>query len=90
LNAPDGKTLGIVRLARTANLEVKTDNVSGDAILGPGYEYEPIENYPHFISALLFMAAPAILSGWALYGVAAAGFGVFLPIAMAMSKGVSI
>jgi hypothetical protein len=34
-----------------------------------------------FGSALLFMAAPAILSGWALYGVAAASFGLFGPLA---------
>jgi hypothetical protein len=42
--------------------------------------------YVCFISALLFMAAPAILSGWALYGVAAAGFGIFVPLASAISR----
>ena len=40
--------------------------------------------YICFVSALLFMAAPAILSGWALYGVAVAGFGVFVPFAIAV------
>ena len=40
--------------------------------------------YICFASALLFMTAPAILSGWALYGVAVAGFGVFVPLASAV------
>jgi len=40
--------------------------------------------YICFVSAILFMAAPAILSGWALYGVAVAGFGVFVPLASAI------
>lgn len=39
-----------------------------------------------FFSALLFIIAPAILSGWALYGVAAAAFGVFVPFALAVSR----
>jgi hypothetical protein len=39
-----------------------------------------------FISALIFMAAPMILSGWALYGVAVAAFGVFVPVASAIMK----
>jgi hypothetical protein len=41
--------------------------------------------YISFISALIFMVAPMILSGWALYGVAAAAFGVFIPLAFAIS-----
>jgi hypothetical protein len=32
------------------------------------------------------MGAPAILSGWALYGVALAAFGVFVPFAVEVSK----
>lgn len=40
--------------------------------------------YVSFISALLFMIAPMILSGWALYGVAVAAFGVFMPLALAI------
>jgi hypothetical protein len=39
-----------------------------------------------FVSALLFMAAPAIPSGWGLYGVAVAVFGVFVPLARAVSR----
>lgn len=42
--------------------------------------------YVCFISALLFMGAPAILSGWALYGVAVAAFGVFVPLALAILR----
>jgi hypothetical protein len=42
--------------------------------------------YISFISALIFLVAPAILSGWALYGVAVAVFGVFVPFALAVSK----
>lgn len=42
------------------------------------------DRYICFASALLFMVAPAILSGWALYGVAVAGFGVFVPLAIAV------
>ncbi len=42
--------------------------------------------YIVFISALIFLVAPAILSGWALYGVAVAAFGVFVPFALAMSS----
>lgn len=37
-----------------------------------------------FLGALLFACAPAIPSGWALYGVAAAAFMVLLPIASAV------
>jgi hypothetical protein len=36
-----------------------------------------------FISCLIFMAAPMVLSGWALYGVAGAAFGIFGPLALA-------
>ena len=42
--------------------------------------------YVSSVSALVFLIAPAILSGWALYGVAAAAFGVFVPFAIAISK----
>ncbi len=38
-------------------------------------------------SAIVFLTAPAILSGWALYGVAVAAFGVFVPYAMAIRNG---
>ena len=45
-----------------------------------------------FVSALVFMVAPAIPSGWALYGVAVAVFGVFVPFALAVHRdeGVSV
>lgn len=36
--------------------------------------------YVSFISALIFVSAPAIPSGWGLYGEALASFGVFLPL----------
>lgn len=42
--------------------------------------------YVSFISALVFIAAPMILSGWALYGVAAASFGVFVPFILALKR----
>ncbi len=42
--------------------------------------------YVSFISALVFVSAPMILSGWALYGVAVANFGIFVPFALAVSK----
>ena len=42
--------------------------------------------YISFISVLVFMIAPMILSGWALYGVAAASFGVFVPLALAVKR----
>jgi hypothetical protein len=41
--------------------------------------------YISFISTLLFMIAPMILSGWALYGVAVAAFGIFVPLACAIT-----
>lgn len=37
-----------------------------------------------FISTLLFMMAPMVPSGWALYGVAMASFGIFVPFARAV------
>ncbi|MCP4428177.1 MAG: hypothetical protein GY803_27125 [Chloroflexi bacterium] len=40
--------------------------------------------YIALISAVIFMAAPAIPSGYALYGEAAAALGVFIPIALAI------
>jgi hypothetical protein len=39
-----------------------------------------------FASALIFMFAPAIPSGWALYGVAVVVFGVFVPFALAVDR----
>jgi hypothetical protein len=43
-----------------------------------------IWRYVTFISALLFIAVPAIPSGWALYGEAIAAFGVFFPLGLAI------
>jgi hypothetical protein len=37
-----------------------------------------------FISALIFVLVPAIPSGWGLYGVAIATYGVFAPIGLAI------
>lgn len=42
--------------------------------------------YIAFVSTLIFLVAPTILSGWVLYGVAAASFGIFVPFALAVSK----
>jgi len=42
--------------------------------------------YVAFISALIFVAAPAIPSGWGLYGVAFASFGVFLPLGFSVLR----
>lgn len=42
--------------------------------------------YISFVSVLVFMVAPMILSGWALYGVAIATFGVFVPLALAIKR----
>jgi len=41
---------------------------------------EGIWRYIIFMSALVFVSAPAIPSGWALYGVAAGALGVFIPV----------
>jgi hypothetical protein len=40
--------------------------------------------YISFISVLTFMVTPMLLSGWALYGVAVATFGIFVPFALAI------
>lgn len=40
--------------------------------------------YIIFISALVFVSAPAIPSGWALYGVAVAALGIFIPVAVSI------
>jgi len=42
--------------------------------------------YVSLVSAIIFVGAPAILSDWALYGVALAAFGVFVPFAVEMSQ----
>jgi hypothetical protein len=42
--------------------------------------------YFSFVSTLIFMIAPAIFSGWALYGVSLATFGIFTPLALAISR----
>ena len=39
-----------------------------------------------FFSAIVFMIAPTVLSGWALYGVAVAVFGMCIPFAGAISR----
>lgn len=50
-------------------------------------QYEVLQGifrYIAFVSALIFMAAPAIPSGYALYGVAVAALGIFVPIAVSI------
>lgn len=42
--------------------------------------------YVAFISALIFTVAPAIPSGWGLYGVAIASFGVFFPLGFSLLR----
>jgi hypothetical protein len=43
-----------------------------------------IWRYIIFVSALVFVAAPAIPSGWGLYGVAIAALGIFIPIGVSI------
>ena len=45
---------------------------------------EGIWRYIIFLSALVFVSAPAIPSGWALYGVAAWAMGVFIPVGISL------
>jgi len=45
---------------------------------------EGIWRYVIFISALIFVAVPAIPSGWGLYGEAIAAYGVFVPLGLAV------
>ena len=45
---------------------------------------EGIWRYIIFLSALVFVSAPAIPSGWALYGVAAGAMGVFIPVGISI------
>ena len=45
---------------------------------------EGIWRYVIFVSALVFMAVPAIPSGWGLYGEAIAAYGVFIPLGFAV------
>ena len=47
---------------------------------------EDVWRYIIFICALVFVSAPAIPSGWGLYGVAIAAFGIFIPIGAAIQK----
>ena len=47
---------------------------------------EGIWRYIIFVCALVFVAAPAIPSGWGLYGVAIAAAGIFFPIGVSMHE----
>ncbi len=49
---------------------------------------EGIWRYVVFVSALVFVAAPAIPSGWGLYGVALAAIGIFFPIGFSIQRAV--
>ena len=42
--------------------------------------------YVIFVSALVFVSAPAIPSGWGLFGIALAGVGIFVPIGVSMHR----
>lgn len=42
--------------------------------------------YVTIVAALVFLVAPAVFSGWALYGVAVASFGIFAPFALVMKR----
>jgi hypothetical protein len=44
------------------------------------------ERYIISISALIFIGAPAIPSGWGLYAVSATAFGIFIPLAKVISE----
>ncbi len=54
--------------------------IRSELVIGPW-------RYVIFISALIFVSAPAIPSGWGLYGVALASLGIFIPIGMAVGRG---
>ena len=47
---------------------------------------EGVWRYIIFISALVFVTVPAIPSGWGLYGVAIAAYGVFAPLGIAVFR----
>jgi hypothetical protein len=42
--------------------------------------------YVIFVSALVFVSAPAIPSGWGLFGIAIAGVGIFIPIGVSIRR----
>ena len=42
--------------------------------------------YVIFVSGLVFVSAPAIPSGWGLYGVAAAAAGIFFPVGVSIQR----
>ena len=42
--------------------------------------------YISAVSVLIFLTAPMIPSGWVLYGIAAAAFGIFVPFTLEISK----
>jgi hypothetical protein len=46
-----------------------------------------IWRYIIFVSAFVFVVAPAIPSGWGLYGVAIAAMGIFFPIGFSLQRG---
>ena len=45
-----------------------------------------IWRYIIIVSAFVFVAAPAIPSGWGLYGVAIAAMGIFFPIGFSLQR----
>jgi hypothetical protein len=47
---------------------------------------EGIWRYVIFASALVFVSAPAIPSGWGLFGIAIAGLGIFIPIGVSIRQ----
>ncbi|MGB7093682.1 MAG: hypothetical protein WBD62_03435 [Anaerolineales bacterium] len=47
---------------------------------------EGIWRYFIFVCALIFVSAPAIPSGWGLYGVAIAAVGIFFPIGISIHE----
>ena len=56
-------------------------------IISNSIQYQLVKGiwrYIIFVSALVFVSVPAIPSGWGLYGVAIAAFGVFIPIGFAV------
>jgi hypothetical protein len=47
---------------------------------------EGVWRYVIFVSALVFVSAPAIPSGWALYGVGLAALGIFIPLGVSIQR----
>jgi len=66
------------------------DGIAPVAIMASGesahHLVEGVWRYIIFVCALIFVSAPAIPSGWGLYGVAIAAVGIFIPIGVSIRR----